>query len=163
MSDERKEASLLPMILGVSAIGIALVLGGVYIFSRYLVKQTGQAASTLPRRSHEVAPTIESMDRGTMYPGAVRTDDASGKIAVELPVHGSYQVITGNYFTHDSLDEAIAYYRHFFKGQATERLEPGGARWFQKIDSDERVVVLQQDPNDHDRLNIHLAVIFEED
>jgi hypothetical protein len=159
-----KERSLLPLLLGISALGIALVAGGVYVFSGYLVKQAGQAAESLPRPRKD-GSSLESTDRGTMYPGAVRVEDSTYKIAVDLPAHGDYQVLTGSYITHDSLEEAIAYYRHYFKvnGQATERLEPGGARWVQKMDRDERVVVLQQDAKDRDRLNIHLAVILEED
>ncbi len=160
-----KERSLLPLLLGISALGIALVAGGVYVFSGYLVKQAGQAAQSLPRPSRTDTSSLESMDRGPMYPGAVRVEDSTYRIAVDLPAHGSYQVLTGSYFTHDSLEKAIAYYRHYFNvnGQAIEHLEPGGARWAQKLDGHERVVVLQQDTKDRDRLNIHLAVIFEED
>src|SRR5258708_39928936 len=127
-----KERGLLPLLLGVSALGVALVLGGVYIFSRYLVKQTTEASALLRTSPRDLPRSVDRLDPATVYPTCQRVEDSEEKIAVEVPVHGSYQVVSGDYLTDDSLEEVTAYYRHLFKGQVTERLEPGGAHWVHK-------------------------------
>jgi hypothetical protein len=153
-----KERSLLPMILGVSVLGVALAGLGVWIMAGYLARQVGRDVPTL-RRADREAETLERVERGPLYPGAVRVEDSTGQIAIEAPARGSFQLITGEYETEDGLDEAVAYYRRYFAGRATEHIEPGSARWAWKYSRGYQFVALQEGK---DHLRIRIAVLLEE-
>ena len=154
-----KEKSLLPILLGVVALVVALMLGGVYLFSGYLVKQFGQSAATLRRTPQRETNVIETIYRGPMYPGARRIEDSKEKVTIDVPVSGNFEVSSNDYVTQDGLDEAIAYYRHYFGKDAEEHLEPGGARWVEKREDGYGMVILKETK---EYLHVRLVLIVEE-
>ena len=149
MSERQKDGSLWPLLLGVSAVGVGLVLAGALFFSRYVTRQMSQSVPRLgaPRDF----PAVESAFRFGMYPTARRVLESQAKIAVELPTNGSFQVASSEYVTHDEMDEVIAYYRHTFENEKreragssyTERAEDGGFRWIMKEGATYRIVAVK--------------------
>lgn len=154
-----KEKSLVPMLLGVAALAIAMVLGGVYLFSGYLVKQLGQSHAGLRRTPDREANVIETNYRGPMYPSGRRLREPEGAITLDIPVGGNVEVSSNEYITQDGLDEVIAYYRHYFSGKAEERLTPGGAQWTEKREDGTGVVAVKEAK---DGVHIRLALIAQE-
>ena len=154
-----KEKSLLPILLGVAALASAMVLGVVYLFSGYLVKQIGQGASTLRHSPKRETNVIETIYRGPMYPNARRVEDSKETVAIDIPVTGNFEVSSQDYITEDGLEEAIFYYRRYFGKNAEERLEPGGARWVEKREDGFGVVVLKETK---ENLHVRLVLMVEE-
>ena len=165
MSERKQDASLLPLLLAVSAAGVGLVLLGAVFFSRYVSQQMSQAAPHIgsPR---DVA-TVETMFRAGLYPTALRVPDPEAKVAVELPANGSFQVATSEYVTHDEMEVVIAFYRHNYSieqkarpgSSYNETPEPGGMRWTMKEGSTYRIVSLK---NIGERTHIRLIWIEED-
>jgi hypothetical protein len=134
MSDRKKETSLAPILIGASAIGVALVFAAVFFLSGYITRHMSRDVPHLgPQRDgtpiHDVFPS-------GMYPTALPIADSDAKIAVELPASGSFQVVTAEFETHDEMDEVAYYYRKLFGKEAEEhREDPGpdgktsGIRW----------------------------------
>jgi hypothetical protein len=117
----KKETSLAPMILGAAAIGILLVFGAVYFLSGYVKKQMSQSVPHLtPQRE---GPVIEHAFPGGMYATAQPVNGSDAQIPVDLPTSGSFQIATGEFETHDEMDEVLSYYRKLFGKQAEESRE----------------------------------------
>ncbi len=138
MSETRKkETSLAPILIGASAIGVALVFTAVYFLSGYITRQMSRDVPHLgPQRE---GPPIHNVFPSGMYPTAKPVADSQARIAVELPSAGSFQAVTAEFETHDEMDEVVAYYRKMFGKEAEERREgpdpdgtPGGTRWILK-------------------------------
>ena len=77
-------------------------------------------------------------------------------MTIDLPVSGNFEVSSNDYITEDGLDEAIAYYRHYFGKSAEERLEPGGARWVERRPDGYGVVILKET---QEGLHVRLVLI----
>ncbi len=154
-----KEKSLLPMLFGVGALGIAMVLGAVYLLSGYIMKGLGQTAASMNTSPRRELPVIEVSYRGPMYPNGRRVEDSQAKVALDLPVNANYSVASTEYVTEDGLDQAIAYYRKYFGKTAVEHLSPGGARWLEKRPDGFGLVLLREAP---DKLHITLVLVVEE-
>ena len=154
-----KEKSLTPLLLGVAAIGIALVMAAAYFVSSDMMKGLGQSTATLNQTPRRDLPPIEIVYRGPMYPNARRVEDSRDTIAIHLPSNGSFKVSSGEYVTEDGLDQAIVYYRQYFGNRAEEQLEPGGASWIEKRPDGFGVVTLKETP---DKLHVKLALVVED-
>jgi hypothetical protein len=163
-----KEKSLLPALLGVVALAISLMLGGIYLFSGYLVKKLGQSAATMQRTPQRETNVIETLDRGPMYPNARRVPDSSEdskeRVTIDVPVTGNVEVSSQDYITEDGLEEAVAYYRKYFgpelsSKEAEERPEPGGARFVEKREDGYALVILKETK---EKLHIRLVLILED-
>jgi hypothetical protein len=135
MSEPRKkETSLAPILIGASAIGVALVFAAVYFLSGYITRHMARDVPHLgPQREglpiHDVFPS-------GMYPTALAITSSDARIAVELPTSGTFQLVTAEFETHDEMDDVAYYYRKLFGKEAEERPEaPGpdgkasGIRW----------------------------------
>ena len=153
-----KERSLVPVIVGVALVGLALVVGGGWFLWSFLSKQVNESSFRVRPRTQ--GGTLMDRERGPLYPGALPAEvDPNDKIGVEVPLHGDYEVITGVYETDDGLDQAVAYYRHYFAGRAAEHVDANSARWVWNNYRGYQIVELHEGK---DRLRIRIAVVFDE-
>jgi len=149
MSDTRKkETSLAPMLIGAAAIGVALVFAAVYFLSGFITRH-------MARDTPHLSPQREDSDihhvwAAAMYPTSRPLGESEARIAVEVPVSGTFEMVTEEFETHDEMDEVVAYYRKLFGKEVEESREPpgadgkpGGIRWtFKERTKKDRVRII---------------------
>jgi hypothetical protein len=109
------------MLLGVLGLAGLLVFSGIYVFSRYLVRQISMdirqldkqvevdtAAGSLKVQKGE--PT-EAELRLPIYPGARRVKGDGAMISIEIPAAASLQVVAAEYQSDDALERVASFYR----------------------------------------------------
>jgi len=156
MSDRKKETSLAPILVGASALGVALVFAAAYFLSGFINRQMSHNVPHLgPQRD---GPPIRQVFPSGMYPTARPVNGLDARIAVELPASGAFQVVTAEFETHDEMDKVVAHYRNQFGKETEERREapgadgmPGGIRWTLK-DPTRIISVKEVDGRPHIRL-----------
>ena len=157
---EKREASLIPMLLGVMAIAGVLVFSGIYIFARYLsekvtldirdVRGGGKSVQVeTPGGSLKVqGEASEAELRLPFYPGSRRRQDLAATLSLELPATGSFQVAAAEFETDDPWDKVAAWYRLRLGTEAQEKKVGVELRFLLHSDSGRRrVVVLKKLPN----------------
>lgn len=125
------------ILLGVMLVAGVLVFTGIYVFSRYIMKQVsfdiresasgGDVAVETPAGSLRVrtGEATEAEIGLPLYPRAVRRESEAGSISLEVPASKAVRVVAAEYETPDSLDKVIEYYRRELGAAAREsRLGP---------------------------------------
>jgi hypothetical protein len=156
---EKREASLIPMLLGVMAVAGVLVFSGIYIFARYLsenisfdvhdVRSGGKSVSVeTPGGTLKVQGEATEADlRLPFYPGGRRRHDLGATLSLELPATGAFRVAAAEFETGDSWDKVADWYRQRLGDEAREKRAGGEWRFLLQAEpARRRVVVLKKLP-----------------
>ena len=157
---QKREASLIPMLLAVMAVAGVLVFSGIYIFARYLSEKVnvdirdgrggGKSVRVeTPGGSLKVqGEASEAELHLPFYPGSRRHQDLAATLLLELPATGAFQVAAAEFDTDDSWEKVAAWYRQRLGAEAQEKKMGGELRFLLQSDSGRRrVVVLKKLPN----------------
>lgn len=154
---EKREASLIPMLLAVMAVAALLVAGGIYVFARYISEKVNMDIRPLreggksirvqtPGGSLKVRGEASEADlRLPFYPGGKRRQDLGATLSLELPATGAFQVSAAEFETADSMEKVAAWYREHLGADAQEKKAGSELRFLLGSDSgNRRIVVLKK-------------------
>ncbi len=151
---EKREASLIPMLLAVMAVAGVLVFSGIYIFARYLSEtvnvdiRDGRGGGkdvqveTPGGRLKVQGEASEAELRLPFYPGSRRHQDLAATLSLELPATGAFQVAAAEFETDDPWDKVAAWYRQRLGAEAQEKKVGGELRFLLQSGSGRRRVVV---------------------
>ena len=156
---EKRQDSLIPMLLAVMAVAGALVIGGIYIFARYISEKVNMDVRPLRGGGKSVrvetpggnlkvrGEATEDDLRLPFYPGGKRRQEAGATFSLELPATGDFQVSAAAFETPDPPDKVAAWYRQRLGSEAREERAGGEVRFLLGSNSgDHRIVILKRTP-----------------
>lgn len=156
---QKRESSLIPMLLAVMAIAGVLVFSGIYIFAKYLSEKVtvdirgsggGKSVSVdTPVGSLKVQGEASEAELGLpFYPGSRRRKDLAATMSLDLPATGAFQVAAAEFETDDPWDKVAAWYRERLGAEAREKKIADELRFLMQSESGRRrVVILKKLPN----------------
>jgi hypothetical protein len=153
---EKRERSLIPVLLVVMAVAGVLVFAGVYIFARYISEKVTMDVRDLrsggksvrietPKGALSVGGEVTEAELGMpIYPGAERRHDMGASLSLEIPASGAFQVAAGEFETGDPLDQVARFYRERL-GEGVEEKRLGGKMQFvgKTKDGGRKMVILR--------------------
>jgi hypothetical protein len=156
---EKREASLIPMLLAVMAVAGVLVTGGIYIFARYISEKVNMDVRPLRDGGKSIrvdtpagrlklrGEASEADLRLPFYPGGKRRQDVGATFSLEMPATGAFEVAAAEFETADPPDKVAAWYRQRLGADAKEKKVGDELRFLLGSDAgNRRIVVLKRIP-----------------
>lgn len=120
--DSRRDYDLLWLALAVLLFAGILVGTGIYVFSRYVVREVVTVRRDLRERSLKIHTPAGSMQASQgapspeelalpLYPGAKPTEREGASLSLQIPLQKNMSVVTAEFTTSDPFDKVVGYYR----------------------------------------------------
>ena len=130
-SPRRPDYTFAWVLLGVLGLAGLLVFSGIYVFSRYLIRQMSMDIRPIDKRVEvdtaagslkiQKGEPTEAELRLPIYPGSQRLRGDGATISVEIPAEVNWQVVAATYQTDDALQRVASFYRQRLSREFKER------------------------------------------